>query len=232
MQGLEYLDETSGLWQLPRALVPLPHERLRLAQAIEAVKFRRTVGEGIGSEALSAHEAHSTFLPIRQALGELHAKASKEERRCLVGISGTPGAGAADFARLLAAVLSHAEDAGHEYAWARRVECAVVGTAGYLKNTGSACEPTASPDEYECTRMVADLERLRMHPHTSVDIAGGETVKAGQGLVLVHGPHALRREGAWAQLDGLFDLTVNLQTSDEDTTGSTEYKDSLGRYSY
>ena len=50
--------------------------------------------------------------------------------------------------------------------------------------------------------------------------------------MLVHGPYALRREGAWAQLDGLFDLTVNLQTRDEDTTGSTEYKDSLGRYSY
>ena len=101
--GLNFLDETGGLWQLPRALVPLPHERLRIAQAVEAAHVPRA--SNCESGTLTAQEAHSTFLPLRQALAELEAEAACGEKRCLIGINEMRGAVAADFSRILAAVL-------------------------------------------------------------------------------------------------------------------------------
>ena len=222
-QGVDFLDQTGGLWSLPTALVPLPHERLRLANAVQAAQLARaSTSEDSGT--LSAHEAHATFLPLRQALQEMQARAAREDRRCLIGISGAPGADAADFARLLAAVCSVEEDP-KECGWARGISCTVVNTEGYLHRS-HATEPFASPDDYDCARLASDIARLR-EKHKAVDVPGSEPVKAG--LVLVHGPFLLRQEGAWAALDGLFDLTLQLQMSDEDTAGSQDFQDSLGR---
>jgi fructose-1-phosphate kinase PfkB-like protein len=128
---------------------------------------------------------------------------------------------------LLAAVL----DSEHApYPWARRVRCAVVSTAGYVQ--GDEEEPFARPDAYDVTRLASDMQRLRKPPSWSdvdlVDLAGAEGF-ADLRLVLVHGRHVLRREGEWEALAGQFDFTVDLQRSDDDVTGSTELKDSLGR---
>jgi fructose-1-phosphate kinase PfkB-like protein len=203
-QGLDWLDNTGGLWQLPAKLVPLPHERLRLAQALEQAQL-----PGAGRTGpLSAPEAHATFLPLWQTLGELRREARLQERRCIVGVSG--GECAAEFAHLLAAVL------GQESAceWAPLLPCAVVGTAGYLSGDDAAKEPLAGPDAYDCARLAADIAELRSQPGIAAMSAS-----ESQDLVLVHGPHVLRREGAWSVLDGQFDLTVDLQTSDDKPAG-------------
>ena len=233
VQGLDFLDDTGGLWQLTKTLVPLPHQRLHLCSAIEAAKLDRSAGAGGAASAgttVTAHEAHATFLPLRQALRDMHGQAAQEQRRCVVGIGGPPGAGSADFARLLAAVAAHTEEGhgGGRCEWAQGVECAVIGTEGYLRESDAA-EPLAGPDAYDCARLVADLTQLREHADRDVSVASADAVRASQGVVIVHGPHVLQREGAWAGLDGLFDLTLSLQLSDDDATGSQDGQDSFGR---
>jgi len=235
VQGLDFLDDTGGLWQLPKTLVPLPHQRLHFCSAVEAAKLDRSAVGGTGT--LTAHEAHATFLPLRQALRDMGGQAAQEQRRCVIGIGSPPGAGGADFARLLAAVSAHTEEgqSGERCEWARGVECAVVGTEGYLRANDPGCagyqraNEFAGPDDYDSARLAKDLASLRKNPDQDISVAGADSVRASQGIVLVHGPHVLVREGGWAGLEGLFDLTLSLQLSDDDATGGQDAQDSFSR---
>ena len=134
--GLNFLDETGGLWQLPRALVPLPHERLRIAQAVEAAHVPRAGNCESGT--LTAQEAHSTFLPLRQALAELEAEAACGEKRCLIGINEMSGLVAADFSRILAAVLDTA-DAGESRQCLERAAAAFSHLGSRRVPLGASC---------------------------------------------------------------------------------------------
>ena len=112
-----------------------------------------------------------------------------------------------------------------EYPWARRVECAIIDTKSFLKSDEDVY---TSAESYDCTRLAADLVRLREQPCAAVSITGGPTIEAKQRLVLLHGPHVLCREGEWAALDGLFDLTLDLTLCDYDVTSSRDYEDDVG----
>lgn len=221
-QGLAWLDDTGGLWQVPRELVPLPHERLRLTQVIEKAQLPGRVDRPGHNDPLSAHEIHSTFLPLWQTFGELHAKAKQEQRRCIVGVSGLPVAGASDFVRLLAAVLSQ----DSECEWAPTVPCSLMSTEGYISDD-VAKEPLASSDAYDCARLAADIMQLRSEPGKAVHEVGRLGVVESESLVLVHGPHVLRREGAWAALDDLFDFTMDIQRIDDGASGGREGQDGV-----
>ena len=111
-----------------------------------------------------------------------------------------------------------------EYPWARRVECAIIDTKSFLKSDEDVY---TSAESYDCTRLAADLVRLREQPCAAVSITGGPTIEAKQRLVLLHGPHVLCREGEWAALDGLFDLTLDLTLCDYDVTSSRDYEDDV-----
>ena len=111
-----------------------------------------------------------------------------------------------------------------EYPWARRVECAIIDTKSFLKSDEDVY---TSAESFDCTRLAADLVRLREQPCAAVSITGGPTIEAKQRLVLLHGPHVLCREGEWAALDGLFDLTLDLTLCDHDVTSSRDYEDDV-----
>jgi Panthothenate kinase len=143
------------------------------------------------------------------------------DRRTVLAIAGPPGAGkttlAADLSRELAA-LGRASalvpmDGFH-------FDNAVLAPRGWLPRKGA-------PHTFDAAGYRALIARIRAEPEAEIAVpvfdrgldlarAGAATVPAGAGIVVTEGNYLLLDEAPWRDLDGLFDLTVFVETAMED----------------
>lgn len=142
-------------------------------------------------------------------------------RRLVVGIAGAPGSGKSTLAERLAAALNQTEPGlaailpmdGYHY------DDAVLRELGRLARKGA-------PDTFDVGGLAHMLKRLAENAEDEVAVpvfdrsietarAGGRLIPRSTGILVVEGNYLLLKRSPWDQLDGLFDVTVMVQTSPE-----------------
>jgi len=142
-------------------------------------------------------------------------------RRLVVGIAGAPGSGKSTLAERLAAALNQPEPGlaavlpmdGYHY------DDAVLRELGRLARKGA-------PDTFDVGGLAHMLKRLAENAEDEVAVpvfdrsietarAGGRLIRRSTGILVVEGNYLLLKRPPWNQLNGLFDVTVMVQTSPE-----------------
>ncbi|SCM74166.1 conserved hypothetical protein [uncultured Pleomorphomonas sp.] len=159
------------------------------------------------------------IMTLEELTAELRRRHST--RRLVVGIAGAPGSGKSTLAERLAAALNQTEPGlaailpmdGYHY------DDAVLRELGRLARKGA-------PDTFDVGGLAHMLKRLAENAEDEVAVpvfdrsietarAGGRLIPRSTGILVVEGNYLLLKRSPWDQLDGLFDVTVMVQTSPE-----------------